>query len=995
MNPRTMLRLTSMIVAFTMMGWLAIAPPATADPATVTIQVVREAGQVCVRGITSAEIRLQDTAIGTATTSDPCPNLNPSGEEPPPIDLAPGLIVSVWEDGSKLDDLTIADVGITYVDASTATATGWVQPGEEVQIQFLREEWGSPDKTQSISDEGDGRWSATEATLQNDLAQVSASVFDDDGDFSGANRGADIPSITVFLDSDVLELHGFPPGTGGEAFADDTSVIEFTFDENGNARFDADEIGWFDFMTGQLVRVVSGSVTDELVLAGEITSTVDVDTNVISGTAPANAPIGLSISDVWLEEDPTTTSDGSGAWSIDTTSVYDLKESDGGFVWVTDEDGDQTAQEWPTPEPLTPHIDLTYYYDPYGGWWSIGGEGFDRFTEIQMDIAGEPFTCPSEVPEGEPWLTDPYGNLGCGDLWQMLEVGQTITVRVADDSDALTVRPLTVNPLIEGGTPSGTTEPTTEVTVWIDGGWGFIETTTTSNAEGVWSLTTPILEMSDNVTAWLPGQAFSRSVPFPRIFVEPQSQTVDAQEFPVPPGNTGETSYPGELRVTTPAGDVCAKMLEFWNGQSNVEMWSDDPAMGGPWCAINAGDTVTVTAEAVSKSLVVEPLTVASVDADAGIVTGTAGSDSEVGLSVENWETGNGAEAGATADGSGAWTISEMTDWNGDPWVASDSDWIQAYVVDGDGDQTLSTFVWPTLSVNPELDHVWGWGWPTATTITVNGQSFAAGSGCYANTAYWYHYMEPERGPYSLRPCDGLATGYPAVFLDLREPGVDIVPGDVVTMTDTTDRTASVQVADIRVTDVDMPNAVVTGSSNVPVQPNLLSALAMGWWELGTGDWEFRLTDHQFYPGPMKPGEFGVFRGAFPDDSGETVVRWYSPGYTFTGFTDPVDMLGIVNVGKAGKTIDLTFRLTAADQPVLGLSSANLLIQATSCSSGTADEIESYGKKTSGLQNLGNGYYLFKWNVPKSMAKTCQQVSINLGTYGTYPAQPAVFRFTK
>ena len=929
----------------------------------------------------------------------PCLSLNPGEQDPPPVDLAPGRVVSVWENGTKLDDLTIVDVGVDYLDATAMTAWGWVQPTETVQIQFFEQAWtGPPEEVQDITDEGDGRWSATATTLLSEPAQVSAVVFDADGDFSAMAREADDPNIMVMLDQDSIEVGGFPAGAAGELFVEGSSMMTFAFNDGGYVRFDPDETGWFDFQSGQHVQVVGGSVEDDLVLADPITSTVDVDADVISGTAPSDSMVWLLIFGADLPGDVTTQSDANGAWSIHTmqTAGYDLQEGDAGFVWVTDADGDKTAQEWPTPVLLPPLVAITYYYDAYGGWWSIEGEGFDRFTEIQMDVGGEPFTCSSDVPEGEPWLTDPYGNVGCGDLGQMLEVGQTITVRVAQESDTVTVRHLTIDPLTADGTPSGTTEPTTEVTVWIDTGNDFIETTAMSDDDGVWSLSAPTLAMGDSVAAWLPGQAYRRSVPSPRIEVEPQSQTVNVVEFPVPPGNTGEEPYPGELRVTTPAGSVCTKTLELWNGQSNTEMWSDDPGVGGPWCAIRAGDTVTVTSEGVAKSVVVEPLTVAAVDVEADTVTGTAGAGSDVGLSVENWETGNGAEAGATADGSGAWTMAEMTDWNGEPWDLTEGDWIQAYVMDADGDQTLSTYVGPTLSVNPDLDHVWGWGWPVGATITVNGASWTTPTVCYANTAYWYHYMEPVQGPYALRPCSGPATGYPAVFLDLREIGVDIAAGAVVTMADTTGRTRTVTVADVRVTGIDLPNSVVTGWSNIPVQPNLLSALAMGWWELGPDDWEFRLTDHPYYPGPMRPEEFGVFRGAFPDDSGETVVRWNAtPPVTFTGFTDPVDMSGVVNVAKAGKLIELKFRLTSDGQPVLGLSTASLVIQATACPSGASDQIESYGKKGTGLVNLGNGYYLYRWNVPKSMARSCQRVSIDLGSYGVYPAQPAVFLLTK
>ena len=126
-----------------------------------------------------------------------------------------------------------------------------------------------------------------------------------------------------------------------------------------------------------------------------------------------------------------------------------------------------------------------------------------------------------------------------------------------------------------------------------------------------------------------------------------------------------------------------------------------------------------------------------------------------------------------------------MTDWNGDPWDLTEGDWIQAYVMDADGDQTLSTYVGPTLSVNPDLDHVWGWGWPDGATITVNGSSWTTPTVCSANTAYWYHYMEPVQGPYALRPCwarDRLPGGVPRPARARRGHR----SGTVVTMADTT-----------------------------------------------------------------------------------------------------------------------------------------------------------------------------------------------------------------
>ena len=281
--------------------------------------MLRATEQVCVWGaVTAADVLLDDTPIGTVGGQDTCLSLNPGEQDPPPVDLAPGRVVSVWENGTKLDDLTIVDVGVDYLDATAMTAWGWVQPTETVQIQFFEQAWtGPPEEVQDITDEGDGRWSATATTLLSEPAQVSAVVFDADGDFSAMAREADDPNIMVMLDQDSIEVGGFPAGAAGEFFVDSSSVMMFTFDENGRARFDPDQTDSFDFQSGQHVLVVGGSVEDDLVLAGPITSTVDVDTDVISGTAPHNTTVRLLIFDTSMQDDLTTRSDSEGAWSLD------------------------------------------------------------------------------------------------------------------------------------------------------------------------------------------------------------------------------------------------------------------------------------------------------------------------------------------------------------------------------------------------------------------------------------------------------------------------------------------------------------------------------------------------------------------------------------------------------------------------------------------------------------------------------------------------------
>ena len=119
----------------------------------------------------------------------------------------------------------------------------------------------------------------------------------------------------------------------------------------------------------------------------------------------------------------------------------------------------------------------------------------------------------------------------------------------------------------------------------------------------------------------------------------------------------------------------------------------------------------------------------------------------------------------------------------------------------------------------------------------------------------------------------------------------------------------------------------------------------------------------------------------------------YSVEYKFTGFMAPVDN-NLLNVAKAGQAIPLKFRVTDANgTAITNLTGVTVKATSLSCSVGTTpDLLEEYATGSSGLQNLGDGYYQFNWATPKSYAKSCKTVSLNLGEGGTHTAQ---FSFTK
>jgi hypothetical protein len=60
----------------------------------------------------------------------------------------------------------------------------------------------------------------------------------------------------------------------------------------------------------------------------------------------------------------------------------------------------------------------------------------------------------------------------------------------------------------------------------------------------------------------------------------------------------------------------------------------------------------------------------------------------------------------------------------------------------------------------------------------------------------------------------------------------------------------------------------------------------------------------------------------------------------------------------------------------------------------TTDQIDEYTAGNSGFQNLGNGYYQFNWKTPKTYAKSCKTLKLDLGE-GAGMERTAAFQFTK
>ncbi len=132
------------------------------------------------------------------------------------------------------------------------------------------------------------------------------------------------------------------------------------------------------------------------------------------------------------------------------------------------------------------------------------------------------------------------------------------------------------------------------------------------------------------------------------------------------------------------------------------------------------------------------------------------------------------------------------------------------------------------------------------------------------------------------------------------------------------------------------------------------------------------------------------------DNAGNTssLTHDYGVAYLFTGFFTPVDNLPARNVAKAGQAIPLKWRVTDANgAPVTTLTNVSVSASNLVCSIGpTTDAVEEYASGSSGLQNLGDGYYQFNWKTPKSYGGSCKTVKVNVGDNVVHTAE---FSFTR
>jgi uncharacterized repeat protein (TIGR01451 family) len=103
--------------------------------------------------------------------------------------------------------------------------------------------------------------------------------------------------------------------------------------------------------------------------------------------------------------------------------------------------------------------------------------------------------------------------------------------------------------------------------------------------------------------------------------------------------------------------------------------------------------------------------------------------------------------------------------------------------------------------------------------------------------------------------------------------------------------------------------------------------------------------------------------------------------YRFLGLSAPVDRPTVMNLSKAGQAIPLKWQLLDYfNNPVTTLASVIVKVKDLQCTNlSNTDQIEEYATGSTGLQNLGGGYYQFNWKTPSSYASSCKNLLLDVG----------------
>lgn len=410
-------------------------------------------------------------------------------------DVKTGDIVTAT-DGTTTKTHTVTSLAFTDVNMDTDVVTGVAAAGSTVAI-WACDSFNCYNYAPDPVTDGDGVWSV-DFTPIFDITYgtwIDSSQNDEDGDGTFFGKNMPNPRINVRANDNSIEGQEWTLGSTVTVTVDDpltpvspditrTAVVYEASWNPGEYRFEIKLEGEFDIKASDIVTATDGTITKTHTVTSLAFTSIDVDTDVVTGTAQAGSSV-----DIWTCDengcynyDPDPIVDGSGIWTVDFTGIYDIVHG----TWVdssqNDEDGDGTYYGQHVPNP---RINARLNENAVEAYEFLGG------TNVTLQI-DDPNT-----PEPVDYTASQYayytGNLYNTNLrfdlnGFILAVGHIITV-----SDGITTKTLTVESLnvtgwnVPADTISGTAPASADV--WFDL-WADTGTLTrhfTADAGGGWT----------------------------------------------------------------------------------------------------------------------------------------------------------------------------------------------------------------------------------------------------------------------------------------------------------------------------------------------------------------------------------------------------------------------------------------------------------------------------------------------------------------------------
>jgi len=640
-------------------------------------------------------------------------------------DILPGQVVTV-SDGVSTKSTTVTLISVTNVDIATDTISGTAGPNSAVYVDTT----GT-----TIFADNTGHWVADLSDYYDVVPGSEGWVrrIDNDGDSSEWRWYAPNPMIDVRPDDDVVQGWQFLPETEVEISVGGNTYYQMT---GSDGYFDTGTLD-YDIQTGDLVVVSDGTYTKDHTVYPSALTGYDVDADTLTGIAAPDREVGAwaCLADVcdWL----TTTTDGSGNWTLDFSGVLDIVPNMEGGMWQSDDEDDDTVTHWRIPEPW---IGVNYHNR------QVWCDQWPTNTSVTL------FVDDVEIS------TIDLDYWGDGGFWGVeTEVGQEVTVTGGGFTKSTIVKNISLGGVDQyADTVFGTADAGSELEIWA---WSDEEQNggamyTTADGPGNWLIDfsanwdikpgwygwAQIHDAEDDMTE------VSWDIPTPSFVVNPGSDSINARDW-----------TPG-YSITLTIGTYTVTKIVNDNGQ--VDFY--------PGFDIVAGDLIEMSDGLTDKAHNVLALGFTGYDLEEDTISGYA--------DANTW-----AHA-AVYDGSDWWYQETIADEAGN-WVMDFSDQVDlvpgigGYLDKWDDDQDATIVDWyipnPSFTVNPYDDTVWGWLWPAFTdvTLSIHGETYTLTTNYWGDVDFGKMDFDIIPGD-TLEMSDGITTKTHTVY-PLTYPVVD------------------------------------------------------------------------------------------------------------------------------------------------------------------------------------------------------------------------------